>query len=217
MVRAVRGRTAAAFYRNVLERGDLAFDIGANHGVQVRRMLRQGARVVALEPQPGLARELQRRFRGVVVLEAAAGSEPGVADLATSSRSDQYATLNPDWPDASREPTGTWDGRARVSVVTVDSLIKEYGRPKLLKVDTEGFDNEVLAGLNTAVPHVLFEVHALAPEVARQCLDRLAKLGEYEFRLMAEEHWTFSKPLSADQVLRELPAWGDVHARLLDP
>src|SRR4029077_12170154 len=72
----------ARFYATMLRPGDLAFDIGAHAGNRTRAMLRAGARVVALEPQwlfhAFLARDLPR---AAPLLRAAAGAEPGVADL----------------------------------------------------------------------------------------------------------------------------------------
>jgi len=50
------------------EPGDLVVDIGAGTGVFTRALLDAGAEVVAIERDPGLARELRRRFRSRRVL-----------------------------------------------------------------------------------------------------------------------------------------------------
>ena len=42
-----------ALYARFLRAGDLAFDIGAHVGDRISSFRRLGARVVALEPQPG--------------------------------------------------------------------------------------------------------------------------------------------------------------------
>lgn len=212
-LRVLRGTTADAFYTRCLQRGDLAFDIGANRGAHTSAMVRRGARVVALEPQRALVEQLERDFPDVTVLQLAAGPEPGMATLATSSARDDLATLSGAWTQTSGEPEGTWDGAEQVRVTTVDALIDQYGEPVMLKVDTEGFEDAVFAGLSVPVQHILFEVHANAPEVARRVLARLASLSHYEFRLMAWESWAFGPSASADQVLSNLPWWGDVYAR----
>ena len=58
------GRAAAldAFHRRFLGPGDLAFDIGAHVGDRTASFRRLGARVVAVEPQPRLARLLRLLF-----------------------------------------------------------------------------------------------------------------------------------------------------------
>ena len=60
--------------------GDLAFDIGAHVGDRISSFRRLGARVVALEPQPGPARVIRLihgRDPQVVLVEAAAGDARG--------------------------------------------------------------------------------------------------------------------------------------------
>lgn len=53
--------------------GDLIFDLGAGYGALTRPLARAGARVIAIELDPGLAERLRRRFSGeplVGVVEA---------------------------------------------------------------------------------------------------------------------------------------------------
>ncbi len=66
-----------ALYRRFVRPDDLVFDIGAHVGDRVAAFRRLGARVVALEPQPGPMRALRLlhgRDPGVVLMAAAAGS-----------------------------------------------------------------------------------------------------------------------------------------------
>ena len=55
----VRDRAMDALYARFVEAGDLAFDIGAHVGDRIASFRRLGARVVALEPQPGPARAIR--------------------------------------------------------------------------------------------------------------------------------------------------------------
>jgi FkbM family methyltransferase len=208
------GQTIDRFYNRTLAPGDVAFDIGANVGVHTAAMLRAGAHVVAVEPQATLAEGLRRDFPEATVIAAAAGKKPGSAILTTTSTSSRHATLSDGWRHAVDWPADTWDGTEAVQVVTADGLIAEHGIPRAMKIDTEGYDAEVLGGLATAVAHILFEVHEEQPDVARECLDRLAQLGDYELRVMTENTWKFSRPLSPDKILGALPGWGDIYARL---
>src|SRR5215469_2575767 len=97
---ARRDRARVAFYRQFVEAGDLAFDVGAHVGDRTALLVRAGARVVAVEPHPLLQEKLERLFGGdarVTLVAQALGAEPGSAELrwphgglALSSMSDEW-------------------------------------------------------------------------------------------------------------------------------
>src|SRR3954464_7345010 len=90
-----RNRAMDALYRRFLEPGDLAFDIGAHVGDRIASFRRLGARVVALEPQPGPARAL-RLIHGhdpeVMLIQAAAGEAEGEVTLRVNSANPTVST-----------------------------------------------------------------------------------------------------------------------------
>src|SRR5437764_12320475 len=73
--------SAYCFYATRLRFGQVAFDVGANHGAHTAMMVNRGARVVALEPQAKLAAQLADRFPTATVLPVAASDHPGEAQL----------------------------------------------------------------------------------------------------------------------------------------
>jgi FkbM family methyltransferase len=204
--------SAYCFYATKLRFRDLAFDIGANHGSHTAMMLNRGARVVALEPQANLAARLAERFPEATVLAMAAGDEPGQAVLHFTSN-DQVASLDRTWGEAVGAAPPYSGATERVPVTTADELISEYGDPALIKIDTEGFDHRVLAGLSRPIEHILFEVHAKRPDDAVAALNRLKELGRYEFRVSPEESWSYQDPKRPEKILAEMPNWGSVYAR----
>ena len=129
------------FYARHLQLGDLAFDIGANRGIHTQQMLTRGARVLAVEPQVGLARELQRRFPDATIAAVAVSDEAGEATLHTRRHAGPLASLDAGWDG------GNWDNREIVPVTTLEALIAKHGQPALIKIDTEGFDHRVIRGL----------------------------------------------------------------------
>ena len=222
------GRVAAMrrFYRGLLAPGDLAFDVGAHVGTRARAMAAAGARVVALEPQPMFARFLRVSLpRRVTLIEAAAGPQDSEAEMALSSRHPTVSSLSTSFPQeaASRPGFGhvRWDRRHRVRVTTLDRLIAEFGRPRYVKIDVEGFEIEVLAGLSEPVEIISAEFLPGFPDLSGAVIDRLCTLGPYRFNVVVGESDRFLWPdwRSAEALrdwLAQLPPdaeSGDMYAR----
>ncbi|HEY4329308.1 MAG TPA: FkbM family methyltransferase [Phycisphaerae bacterium] len=185
-----RVRQSLAFFKGVLKPGDLVFDVGANIGQSAEIFLKCGARVVSIEPQTHCAAELRARFSGnsrFTLVPKAVGSEPGSATLYISQY-DFMSSFDKEWCNI------TWARTLEVPVTTLDALITEFGIPKFLKIDVEGWESQVLAGLSQRVPLLSFEYHSGAKGYAtvEACLDRLAKIGELRLNLSGQEKWEFS-------------------------
>lgn len=226
-----RRRALARFYRTLLADGALAFDVGAHAGSRTRALLDAGARCVALEPQPAFAALLARGFAREprVLLDArAVGRAPGTARLRVSSRHPTVSTLSADMVGRVGASAGfehvRWDREVRVDVTTLDALIAIHGLPDFCKIDVEGHEAEILAGLGRAVPLVAVEYLPAALDVAHACIERLAGLGEYRFNLCRGESRRFGHDrwLDAGRVHAALDeaaaggASGDLYARLVD-
>ena len=56
-------------------------------------------------------------------------------------------------------------------------LMASQGKPKLLKVDVEVFEVEVLKGLDRAVPIIYFEMHTREQLAVKDIFERLVQLG----------------------------------------
>jgi FkbM family methyltransferase len=225
-----RQRALRELYRAHVPSGGLVFDIGAHLGDRTRAFADLGARVVALEPQPGVHRWLERRVGssiGVTLRTEAVGAEPGQATLAISRRTPTLSTLSGSWKRqiGQRNPTFrhvSWDEAVTVRVVTLDQLIREYGVPDFCKIDVEGFEAEVLAGLSQPVPALSFEFVSGALEIAEQCIGRLSILDTYEFNAVRGERRAYLFP--AWQSAETMRHWlgqgaegissGDIYARL---
>jgi hypothetical protein len=115
-----------------------------------------------------------------------------------------------------------WDRTLDVPCLTLDGLVRDHGRPVFVKIDVEGFEDRVLAGLSEAPPALSFEFTTIARDVAQRCLDRLHALGPYRFDVALGEtqRLVFDRWLDAGamaEYLRSLPHdanSGDVYALL---
>jgi len=232
-----RQRGLRRLYRPFVAPGDLVFDVGAHLGDRTRAFASLGAEVVALEPQPGILAWLHRlagRKEGVVVRGVAVGAEPGTAALAVSRRNPTVSTLADRWRERmSRDHPGfrgvRWEEVVEVPVTTLDALIREFGLPTFCKIDVEGFEAQVLAGLSHPLAGLSIEFVSGGLDVAVACIRRLEELGGpaggYEFNAVSGEGRTFHFP--SWQTGDALIAWfdsgaeglssGDLYARLRLP
>lgn len=222
-------REMDALYARFLKAGDLAFDVGSHVGDRVLSFRRLGARVVALEPQPGPARVvalLTRRDPDVTLLRMAAGPREGRLTLHVNSANPTVSTASADFLKAA-EGAGGWEGQVwdqtiEVPVTTLDALIAAHGVPAFVKIDVEGFEDQVLAGLSQPVRTLSFEFTTIERGVARACLARLEALGPYRFNaaLGESQSLAFDAPITGAAMADWIDALpheansGDVYAML---
>jgi len=67
--------------------------------------------------------------------------------------------------------------------VTLDDLIERFGEPVFCKIDVEGFEPDVLAGLTRPLAALSVEFVQGALGQARACVDRLEQLAPYRYQL----------------------------------
>jgi FkbM family methyltransferase len=181
-----------AFYSRLVGPGDLVFDVGANLGNYAEIFASLGAQVVALEPNPDCVSHIRRSYprNSIDVVNTAVGSSPGVATIRIAQRSDM-SSMSSDWIDAIRNAQrlegSVWADQLTVPVITLDSLIEKFGPPKYIKIDVEGFEENVLAGLS-ALPELLsFEFNTNFLNAAFRCLDRMPRPSGCRFNFVIGE------------------------------
>ncbi|MGL4290577.1 MAG: FkbM family methyltransferase [Phreatobacter sp.] len=218
-----------ALYARFVGPGGLAFDIGSHVGDRVASFRRLGAKVVALEPQPGPAGVIETLFGDdpdVTLVRAACGAAEGTLVFKVNTDNPTVSTASADFI-ASAAGAGGWEGQVwdreiMVAATTLDRLIRDHGVPAFVKIDVEGFEADVLAGLTQALPALSFEFTTIQRGVALACLDRLAALGRYGFDLALGEsqQLTFGRCVSKDEMAAHLSGLpheansGDVYAVL---
>jgi FkbM family methyltransferase len=125
-----------------------AFDVGANRGQTVERLVQTFPKVSihAFEPSPSTFAELSQALaghKGLTLNNCGVGSQKSEMDFIENTNSDMSSFLE-------LGPEG-WGGviqRIKVPVTTVDDYSAERGieHIHLLKIDTQGFDFEVIKG-----------------------------------------------------------------------
>ncbi len=183
-----RHRAMDALHSRFLKPGDLAFDIGSHVGDRTASFRRLGARVVALEPQPGPAAVIRTLFffdRHVTLLRFAAADFEGELVFRVNTRNPTVSTASADFTASADGAEGwegqVWDKEIRIPSTTLDALIARHGEPAFVKIDVEGFEDAVLAGLSRPLSALSFEFTTISRAVALRCIDRLTALGDYGF------------------------------------
>ena len=220
-----------AFYSQFLQPGDLCFDVGSNLGNRLEVFRSLGCRVVAVEPQSACFMELQSRFgtdADVVLLRTALGEQEGEMEIRLSE-ANTIASMSPEWIRSVRESGRFaefhWDRSEVVKVTTLDALIARHGVPRFIKIDVEGFEQEVLRGLSQPVPSLSFEWTPEFSAAMIVCLDHLETLGKIDVTYSLGESMSIAKEgwQTSQQVKKALEQWaddaqvfGDVYVRFPD-
>jgi FkbM family methyltransferase len=226
-----RRRAMDRLHARFVKRGDLVFDVGAHVGDRIASFRRLGARVVAVEPQPPVARMLRLlygRDRQVSIERVAVGRSAGTLTLRVNVANPTVSTASDEFVQAAADAPGwtgqRWTKTLNVPVTTLDALIARHGAPAFVKIDVEGFEAEALAGLSRPVAALSFEFTTIQRDVAQTAIARCVALGYTRFDAAMGESQTFvhRRWIGAD----ELSAWlaalpveansGDVYAVMAD-
>jgi len=178
--------------RSLIEPGDAVMDIGANIGyfsASLSRAVGEKGRVWSFEPVPPTYRQLcigreTNGFAQMTTFPIALGNTTG--EITIRFRKDMMgsasAHLYRDDPDTEA---------ATVAMKRLDDLwaAGEVGLPKLIKIDVEGHERDVIAGalrlITAARPVVVFEYNVAAATAAGWNFMDLAaqfrKCGDYQF------------------------------------
>jgi FkbM family methyltransferase len=128
---------------------DLIFDVGSNNGDDLPYYLLKAQRVVAIEANPDLCSYITARFAGpiregrlFVENVALVMSDEEEVDFYLHNRYHVLSTVAPSADSDLKQFIKT-----RVSATNIASLVCKYGTPYYVKIDVEGYDEQVLSSL----------------------------------------------------------------------
>jgi FkbM family methyltransferase len=127
-------------------------DVGANAGQWSNGLLElvSPEKLAVIEPGPAAFAQLQGRFRGnpkVELHNVAVGAEEGRTTLGVTRDSTGASLLQP--REEMRDLIGrnwTVETEVECALRTLDTLLVQWPEISLLKIDVQGYENEVLAG-----------------------------------------------------------------------
>ena len=147
------------------DESSLILDLGANLGQQLDEIIKLGAEVHAFEPHPLLGEFLEKKYQdhpNVIVNQAAAGIKKGeVKFYYKGSEKEINGGVSLVIWKMRGDGVGTWVESTDIA----DYIVRLDRRVKILKVDIEGFEYELLDHLLTTeaienIDYILFEDHA---------------------------------------------------------
>lgn len=222
-----RTRPLVKHYRHFIQPGNLCFDIGANVGNRTEIFWGLGSRVVAVEPQPSCIEILKREFNftnQIIVVPKAIGRREGQGELSLCDETTVTSTMSTEWQEKGRFKNElTWSKKITVPVTTLDKLIETYGLPNYCKIDVEGFEEEVIAGLSQKIPLISFEFTREFFGSAERIISTLSKLGETSFNVtLGESHkLLFKNFVNKEELFKNLNErgeknlWGDIYIKTI--
>jgi len=188
------------FYRDFILENDLCYDIGANIGERTDIFIQLGAKVVVVEPQTSCFLILQNKCyknNKTTLLNYAVGSQEKEDELLICDESTECSTLSSKFVSVYAQYSGLhWQKKEKIRVTTLDTIIKQYGIPKFIKIDVEGYESEVFKGLSSKINFIVFEFNRPLLNDTKLCLDRLEELGnckcnfiKFEFMSLVLAEW----------------------------
>jgi len=187
-------------YARLLQPGDVFVDVGAHvgfHSLVARQLVGPSGLVIAIEPQPYNAQKIlanwrANHFTNLKLVVAAASDQDGWVELNDQLMTDRsLLTL--------RNEGGKNEAqRFEVPMVRLDSILHRHGitRVKLLKLDTEGYEHEVINGLGDKLGDVNHLVFELLPATldASSVIKVLGDHG-FEIRSVEDRSWHRGDPI----------------------
>lgn len=191
-----------ALFRRLLQPGDTYIDVGAHvgfHALAAAQCVGPTGKVIAVEPQPYNCAKLLINSQindlpQIIVTMSAAGDADGMIVLHDQKRNDK-ARLSV-VPGAGISDVAT---RFEVPIQKVDSLHARHapGPVKLLKIDVEGYEREVLAGAAATLSetqNLVFEcLPDSSPQMVEELVATLTRAG-FTLRQVDGSPWTPGGP-----------------------
>jgi FkbM family methyltransferase len=166
----------------IIKKGDVVLDIGANIGYYVlaeAKIVGETGKVYAVEPVASNFKLLQKNVKlnnltNVSAFQYAIGDKNTTSEIFVSNSSNLCA-VNKD------AVGGDIVSVQPIHMMTIDEFVKGKKAPKLIRMDVEGFEYEILKGMGSTLKgevKILMELHAFPKYLSPKKLDEIYDILE---------------------------------------
>ncbi len=209
-------RKLLSFYKKFVGNADLAFVFGDQTGNLTDLLSQMGVKTLCVQPISAYIPTLSERFaknKHSILLHEDVGAFQ--TEFFYNGIYEKHILPFSSNLSASED-------QEYVKITTLDALIERFGKPSLCHINGEGYETEVLKGLNQAIQYVAVSFFSFTPEKTAEILRRMIVLGNYEFnwKLSSDAHfkskiWLSPKGLHQSMFkFSESPFSGEIFARL---
>ena len=202
-------RTLKKFYAQLINKNDLCFDIGANIGQKSRLFLSLNAKVVAFEPQTKCFKYLDKiNHPNFEFYPLGVGGKNQKKQLHLANHI-EVATFSNKMIDFYTTNSLNWNNIEEAQVKKLDTLIKEFGLPNFCKIDTEGYELDIISNLSYTIPIIEFEFNEAFIEDTLKIISILDKKNTaYNYILNENPKFILENWVEADKmrlIINEMP------------
>ena len=220
------------FLQFLTKKSDIYFDVGANIGNRIYPIRNCGFKIVAIEPNPICVDTLKIIFKNKILVEECGLAESEGDNILNVCESNTISSFSQKWIEQTTESGRfygyNWEEKIRVKIKTLDSLINKHGIPKFIKIDVEGYEYNVLCGLNQPIEFISFEytVPERVDEVIK-CIDRINFLASgkkvlFNYSTGENLNWALNEWVTTKKFKEEIKSmeflatsFGDIYANTI--
>lgn len=184
----------------------LIFDIGFNKGEFTAVCIEKypACEVVGVEANMDLFHRVRKKPYLTLLHKLVSHKDGEKIDFFIEFGQDGISTASQEFMQNSRFKKGSkylspnsaqWINMGKVETITLDTLIDTYGSPDVIKIDVEGYEYNVIAGLNKKAGKICFECHEEEKEKLHKTIKHLRKIDYNKFGFIGyfEEGDSFEK------------------------